>query len=142
MERGKTMEVFLRRISTIFSAGALGGLVNSVALWALGMYGITAMIGVKLAPKLVPMWLYPRIVWGGLWGLLFLIPLFKHSPLKRGVLLSLGPTAMQLFVVFPHKAYKGYLGLELGGMTPVLVIVLNAVWGISAAYWLSMIGEE
>jgi hypothetical protein len=27
-------------------------------------------------------------------------------------------------------------------MTPVLVIVLNAVWGIAAAYWLSMIGEE
>ena len=136
------MEVFLRRISLIFSAGALGGLVNSIALWALGMYGINAMIGVKLAPKLVPMWLYPRIVWGGLWGLLFLIPLFKHSPFKRGVIYSLAPTAMQLFVVFPHKAYKGYLCLELGGMTPVLVIVLNAVWGVAAAYWLGLIGEE
>ena len=136
------MEVFLRRISTVFSAGALGGLVNSLALWVLGMYGITAMIGVKLAPRLVPMWLYPRIVWGGLWGLLFLIPLFKHSPFKRGILFSLGPTVMQLFVVFPFKAYKGYLGLELGSMTPVLVVVLNAVWGISAAYWLSLIGEE
>ena len=136
------MEVFLRRISTIFSAGALGGLVSSVTLWALGRFGITAMIGVNMAPKLVPMWLYPRIVWGGLWGALFLIPLFKHSPLKRGVILSLGPTVLQLFILFPHKAYKGYLGLELGGMTPVLMIVLNAVWGIAAAYWLSMIGEE
>ena len=136
------MEVFLRRISTIFSAGALGGLVSSVTFWALGRFGITAMIGVNMAPKLVPMWLYPRIVWGGLWGVLFLIPLFKHSPIKRGVILSLGPTALQLFVWFPHKAYKGYLGLELGGMTPVLVFVLNAVWGISAAYWLSVTGEE
>jgi hypothetical protein len=27
-------------------------------------------------------------------------------------------------------------------MTPVLVVVLNAVWGIAAAYWLSLIGEE
>ena len=136
------MEVFLRRISLIFSAGALGGLVSSVALWALGRFGITAMIGVNMAPKLVPMWLYPRIVWGGLWGALFLIPLFRHSLLKRGVIFSLVPTAMQLFVWFPHKAYKGYLGLELGGMTPVLVIALNAVWGIAAAYWLGMIGEE
>jgi len=136
------MEVFLRRVSLIFSAGALGGLANSFALWALGRFGVTAMIGVKLAPRLVPMWLYPRIVWGGLWGLLFLIPLFKHSPFKRGILFSLGPTVMQLFVVFPFKAYKGYLGLELGSMTPVLVVVLNAVWGISAAYWLSLIGEE
>jgi hypothetical protein len=136
------MEVFFRRITIIFSAGALGGLVNSVALWLLGRLGITAMIGVSIAPKLVPMWLYPRIVWGGLWGLLFLVPLFKRSPFKRGVLLSLGPTAMQLFLVFPYKAYKGYLGLELGTLTPVLVVVLNAVWGIAAAYWLSIIGEE
>jgi len=30
----------------------------------------------------------------------------------------------------------------VGGMTPVLVVLLNAVWGISAAYWLSMLGEE
>jgi hypothetical protein len=136
------MEVFLRRISLVFSAGALGGMVNSAALWALGRFGVTAMIGVNMAPRLVPMWLYPRIVWGGLWGLLFLVPLFRHSPFKRGVILSLAPTAMQLLVVFPYKAYKGYLGLELGGMTPVLVVVLNAVWGIAAAYWLSLIGEE
>lgn len=136
------MEVFLRRVSLIFSAGALGGLVNSVSLWVMGRYGITAMMGVKIAPKLVPMWLYPRIVWGGLWGFLFLIPILRYSPFKRGVLFSLGPTAVQLLVLFPFKAYKGYFGLELGGMTPVLVIVLNAVWGVSAAYWLSMIGEE
>ena len=136
------MEVFLRRISLIFSAGALGGLFNSVALWLLGRYGITAMMGVKIAPKLVPMWLYPRIVWGGLWGFLFLIPVLRHSPFKRGVIFSLGPTVIQLFVVFPFKAYKGYLGLELGGMTPVFVVVLNAVWGVAAAYWLSFIGEE
>jgi hypothetical protein len=136
------MEIFLRRISLLFSAGALGGLTNSVALWALGRFGVTAMIGVKMDPKLVPMWLYPRIVWGGLWGLLFLIPMFKHSPFKRGVLVSLAPTVMQLFVLFPFRAYKGYLGLELGTMTPVLVVILNAVWGITAAYWLSLLGEE
>lgn len=136
------MKIFLRRLSVIFSAGALGGLVNSVTLWLLGRFGITAMIGVKIAPKLVPMWLYPRVVWGGIWGLLFLLPVFKGSPVRRGVLLSLGPTAVQLFVVFPFKALKGYLGLELGGMTPLLVFLLNAVWGVAAAYWLRMIGEE
>ena len=136
------MEVFLRRVSLLFSAGALGGLINSVSLWALGRFGITAMMGVKLAPRFTPMWLYPRMVWGGIWAALFLIPVLKHSPFKRGVLFSLGPTVVQLLVIFPHKAYKGYLGLELGGLTPELVIVLNAVWGIAAAYWLSMLGEE
>jgi hypothetical protein len=136
------MEVFLRRISLVFSAGIVGGLINSVALWALGSFGVTAMMGIKLAPKLTPMWLYPRMVWGGIWAAMFLIPVFKNSPLKRGVLYSLGPTIVQLLVIFPHKAYKGYLGLELGGLTPVLVVVLNALWGITAAYWLSVLGEE
>lgn len=136
------MEVFLRRVSLVFSAGALGGLANSLVLWVLGRAGVTGMVGVALAPKLVPMWLYPRIVWGGIWGLLFLLPLLRHSPVKRGILLSLGPTVVQLFVVFPFKAFKGYLGLELGGMTPVFVVVLNAVWGVTAAYWLTMMREE
>jgi len=136
------MEVFLRRMSLLFSAGAAGGLVSSVVLWALGRLGITAMLGVSLAPRLTPAWLYPRIVWGGIWAALFLIPLFKNSPVKRGVLLSLAPSAALLFVVFPHQAYKGYLGLQLGGLTPVLMVVLNAIWGITAAMWLSMLGEE
>jgi hypothetical protein len=136
------MEVFLRRLSMLFSAGAVGGLVSSTVLWALGRFGITSMIGVDLAPRLTPAWLYPRIVWGGIWAVLFLIPVFKNSPVKRGMLLSLGPTAGLLFVVFPHQAYKGYLGLELGGLTPVLIVVLNAIWGITAAAWLSVLGEE
>ncbi len=136
------MTQFFRRLTIIFSAGAFGGLINSLALWALGELKITAAMGVKIAPNITPVWLYPRIVWGGLWGVLFLIPLFRGSSFKRGVLFSLGPTLVQLLVVFPQKAHKGLLGLDLGAMTPVIVVVLNAVWGIAAAYWLRGIGEE
>jgi len=136
------MTQFFRRLTVLFSAGAFGGLANSVALWALGELGINAALGVKLAPNLSPEWLYPRIVWGGLWGILFLLPLFRGSAIKRGFILSLGPTMGQLFIVFPQMARKGIMGLELGTMTPVVVVVLNAVWGICAAYWLRGIGEE
>ena len=136
------MEVFLRRISLLFSAGAVGGLVSSAVFWLLGRFGITQMIGVHLAPKLTPAWLYPRLVWGGIWAALFLIPILKNATVKRGLLFSLAPSAALLFVWFPHQAYKGYLGLELGGLTPVLILVLNAVWGITAAAWLSVLGEE
>jgi len=136
------MTQFFRRLTVLFSAGAFGGLVNSLALWALGEFRITAALSVKMAPDLTPGWLYPRIVWGGLWGVLFLLPLFRGSAFKRGFLLSLGPTLIQLFVVFPQVARKGIMGLELGTMTPVLVVFLNAVWGICAAYWLRGIGEE
>jgi len=90
---------------------------------------------VSIAPALTPGWLYPRIVWGGIWGALFLLPL-KGGPATRGIIWSIGPTLVQLFVVFPYKAGKGMMGLELGTLTPLIVVILNIVWGIAAAYYL------
>ena len=131
-----------RKLSMYFSAGALGGLINSVALWVFGSLGLTASLGVRLAPSFTVPWLYPRIVWGGIWGAAFLVPVSKGFPLRRGFLLSLAPTAFQLFYVFPRMAHKGMFGFDLGTMTPAFVIVFNAVWGITAAYWLRYVRED
>jgi hypothetical protein len=130
------MENSARKLSMVFGAGCLGGLVNSLAVWLCGMYGITAALGVKIAPQLSAAWLYPRIVWGGLWGFLFLLPLLRRKFLIQGLIFSLGPTLVQLFVVFPLKANKGVMGLDLGTLTPLAVVVFNAVWGLTAAIWL------
>ena len=124
------------KLSMVFAAGCLGGLVNSLAVWLSGMYGISAAIGVKIAPQLSAAWLYPRIVWGGIWGLLFLLPLLRRKFLAQGLIYSLGPTLVQLFVVFPMKANKGVMGLDLGDLTPLAVVVFNAVWGVTASFWL------
>jgi hypothetical protein len=113
--------------------------MNSVALWALGATGITEVLGVRMAPTFTPQWLYPRLVWGGMWGMLFLIPVLRRSIVKRGFLFSLGPTVVQLFVVFPEKAGLGVMGLELGTLTPAFVVLLNAIWGICAAFWLRLV---
>jgi hypothetical protein len=136
------MKKLARRLTLVFSAGCFGGLVNSLTLWFLGEYGVTADIGVKIAPRLTATWLYPRLVWGGLWGFLFVLPLLRGSHLLRGVVLSLGPSVIQLLVVFPHITHKGLMGLKLGVMTPVLVLFLNAVWGVSTVLWLSFINEN
>mgnify|MGYP001053846054 CR=1 FL=1 len=120
----------------VFAAGNLGGLVNSVALWLFGLLGINAALGVALAPALTASWLYPRLVWGGIWGFLFLLPLFKGQWFTKGFLLSLGPTLVQLFLVFPYQAHKGMMGLELGTLMPLLVVFYNAIWGWTAALWL------
>jgi hypothetical protein len=125
-----------KNISMVFAAGCLGGLVNSLAVWIFGDLGINAALGVKIAPALTPQWLYPRIVWGGIWGFLFLLPLMRSRILSRGIIFSLGPTLVQLFVVFPLKAGKGYMGLDLGTLTPLLVFIFNAIWGITTAIWL------
>jgi hypothetical protein len=131
----KTEANVFKKINIVFSAGCFGALVNSIALWAVGAYGVTAAIDVNIAPRLSPSWLYPRIVWGGIWGLLFLLPLLRNRLLSRGLILSLGPTLIQLIVVFPN-AGKGMMGLKLGLLTPLVVVALNAVWGISTALWL------
>jgi hypothetical protein len=135
------MKKFLKHTTMAFGAGCLGGLVNSLCLWLMGLYGIPRSVGVNLAPALTPGWLYPRVVWGGIWGGLFLLPLLRNSPIKRGLIISLGPTLVQLMVVFPHHTPHGIMGMGLGALTPVFVIVLNGVWGIVAALWIHQVGE-
>jgi hypothetical protein len=130
-----------RRVSLVFGAGVLGGFVNSLAVWAGGAYEIAQLIGVRIAPALTPTWLYPRLVWGGIWGGLFLLPLLRSNPFKRGLLLGLGPTIVQLFVIFPSQTTHGQMGLALGTFTPLVVVAFNSIWGISAALWLRCTGE-
>jgi hypothetical protein len=135
------MKRLLRKSTILFSSGCLGGIVNSLVVWIFGAKGITASLGVKIAPDLTATWLYPRMVWGGIWGFLFLLPLLRKSVYWQGLLYSLGPTLVQLFVVFPAKTGKGMMGLELGGLTPLFVVFFNAVWGVSTAMWLRLVKE-
>jgi hypothetical protein len=123
----------MKKMMVCFSAGCLGALANSLVVWQFGELGIARWAGVSIAPSLTPGWLYPRIVWGGIWGLLFILPLLKSRFLLKGTLLSLLPTAVQLFFIFPYQAHKGMAGLSLGMWTPAFVLVYNWVWGVVAA---------
>ena len=122
--------------SLTFAAGVLGGLANSLVLWFCGAFGINQLLGVALAPKLTAAFLYPRLVWGGLWGFLFLLSFPRLAYPSRGLIYSLGPSLVQIFIVFPSVAHKGVGGIELGYLTPLLVLFFNAVWGLVAAIWL------
>ena len=134
------MRRFLDRAAVSFAAGAFGGLVNSLVVWAAGAYGLTAHIGVAIAPALTASWLYPRVVWCGLWGFLFLMPP-RGSWWLRGLVISLAPTAFALFYVLPYLTGHGLFGLRLGALTPAFVLAANAVWGLTAAWLLRMTGR-
>lgn len=123
----------MKNILVFFAAGCLGGLANSLTVWIFGDLGITSSLGVAISPSLTPDWLYPRIVWGGIWGLTFVLPIFKSNLFLKGTLLSLLPTIVQLFVVFPYQANKGMAGIELGLYTPAFVLFFNWVWGVFTA---------
>ena len=126
----------VKEVSLTFAAGVLGGLANSLTVWLFGLVGLNQLLGVSLAPALTPAWLYPRLVWGGLWGWLFLLRFPRLTYLSRGLVFSLGPSLVQIFLVFPLKAQKGVGGIELGYLTPLLVLFFNAVWGLVTALWL------
>ncbi len=123
----------MKTLLIFFAAGCLGALANSLVVWQFGQLGFNSLLGVSIMPGLTPSWLYPRLVWGGLWGLLFILPMMPSRLLLKGSILSLFPTVVQLFVVFPLKAHKGIAGLELGMFTPVVVLFFNWVWGVVTA---------
>lgn len=132
------MNIDFNLVSLTFAAGCVGGLANSVAVWGMGKSGVTQKMGVSIAPEWSPAWLYPRIVWGGLWGFLFLLPYLQGSVFLRGLIFSLAPTLVVLTLVFPYQAKKGFLGLQLGKMTPVFALIVNGIWGIATAWWLTL----
>lgn len=123
----------MKKTLIFFAAGCLGALANSLVVWVFGDLGLTKSLGVSISPSLTASWLYPRIVWGGIWGLIFFLPLLNSKPLAKGSILSLFPTIVQLFIIFPYKANKGVAGMELGVFTPVFVLVFNWVWGVVTA---------
>jgi hypothetical protein len=124
----------IRKISGAFTGGAVGALIDSFNIWLLGQAGITAMLGIGLRPQFTAPWLYPRLVWGGLWAMLLILPFLRQKTALRGILMSLFPTAMVLTVGFPEMGL-GMLGLKAGLLTPVLVLLLNCIYGLVASFW-------
>jgi len=124
----------IRKISGSFTGGAVGGLVDSANILLLGKFGITGMLGVSMAPQFSAPWLYQRMIWGGIWMLPLMLPVWQKRTVLRGCVFSLLPSAMMLFMVLPGMG-KGMAGLGFGTLTPLVVVVLNFIYGIVAAYW-------
>lgn len=119
----------IRRVGMAYFGGAVGALVSSIALWLAGRAALTALIGVSIAPSLTTAWIGPRILEGGLWGLAYPFLLRRGlPPVRSGLLLSLGPSLAELFWIFPRSGHQ-MLGVDLGPLTPVVVLVENAIWG-------------
>jgi hypothetical protein len=133
------MNIF-EKLSVAFAAGTFGGIANGLIVWGFGVLGIAQALGVAIAPPLAKPFIYNKLVWGGIWGFAFLIPMMHGKPWLRGLVISLGPSIVMLLVVFPMVLGKGVLGLTLGALTPVLVLIYNAVWGLAAVWWLKRVG--
>ncbi len=125
-----------RRLSLYFSAGAIGGIVSAIFLWFLAASGAMDHFDVSMKPQFTQEWAYLHLVHGGLWGFLFFIPFLDRLPLVKGLALSLIPTLVTLFVLFPIFQNKGTMGVHLGDLTWAAVACIQAVWGTMAGLWL------
>lgn len=121
-----------------FAAGCLGGFAYCLVMWLFSRYGITQSLGVNLHGSMSPHWVYPRIVWGGLWGLLFLLPIMSSSLFMRSLVMSLIPALVQLFIIYPFYTGHGVAGLKLGLLTPVLVWFFFWCWAFTTVVTLRM----
>jgi hypothetical protein len=124
----------LRRINGGLAGGVIGTLAGGLAVWLLWKTGAAAWLDIHVPTRASSMQLYQTLVWGGLCGLLFLLPFWENRPVLRGIFLSLVPATLLLFVVLPAMG-KGAFGLELGVLAPLLIAVLSFVWGIAASLW-------
>lgn len=123
----------MKNLPLYFVAGCFGALINTLAIWLCDNFGIIEAVQVDMQPSYTEAWFYRRIVWGGICGLLFLLPIGKSNLFLKGTLLSLVPSLFQLLYVHPYINGTGFGGLALGTMTPALVLFFNWVWGIATA---------
>lgn len=131
----------LRKLMVVYAGGAAGGLANSIVVWLFVQYKVTDQLSVNIHPAFTPAWLYPRLVWGGIWGVLFLLPYRNRSVIIRGLLYSLGPSLLQLLYIFPFKQQVGWFGVQLGEWTFLYVLFFNAIWGLVAAVFIVVASE-
>ena len=123
----------LHLLAVCFCSGLLGALASGLLLWLAAKLGVLKLAGVTLIPQFTAAWFYPRLVWGGLWGLVYFLAVGPtHSRqrwARRGMLISLLPTAFELLVVFPYFRGLGLFGQQLGRLTPAVIVLVNLAWG-------------
>ena len=123
----------MKNLLVVFAAGCLGALVQVIAMHLATRYGLIHALNVQPSGSLSPYWVYPRIVWGGLWGFVFLLPVLASSIFMRSFVLCLIPTGVQLFVLYPFYEGKGVAGLSLGMLTPFVVLFFYWVWALTVS---------
>ncbi len=113
-----------------------------------------AALGVKIAPAFTPAWLYQRLVWGGLWGWLFLLPVNRAILPGAGPALQPGAQSGTASGGLSLPGPKGIIGAAVGLSDPGLhtflqcglganhrLVVDNDRTPVAPAPWYSCLGS-
>ncbi len=117
-----------RQLSLAFAAGAVGVLALVLFLWALREAGVMTSLGVRVPAPKMPDFLYSRIVWGGIWAFLFVLPILHKQWFWRGI--AVGVLASLASIFYFNPAWKNAAFTFV-----ILIFVANAIWGVVASGW-------
>lgn len=116
-----------RKLPIVFASGAFGGFVEALTYYIFSLTGIVTLFGMPAVSGWKPEMVYRPVVWGGLWGIVFFIPLLDEIYILKGVILSLLPTLAAWFIFIPARMP---VNMRPGLRGLLLIIVQNAIWGI------------
>ncbi len=141
---------FWQKMSLAFTAGAIGAVANVVFVAIVAAVGITALLGIDSPRPSMPAFLYKQVVWGGLWGLVLVLPLLRGKWWLRGLVLGFFASLATMLIFLPRIqlpagapfASPGLFGLGWGEMMPLLILVANSVWGLTAAWWYARMSAD
>jgi len=125
----------LQRVAICFPAGVIGALAVVLFSHVLFRLGLSATLGVEAPVSLKAPDIYRPLFWGGLWGIPFglLIKIAWKRLYLFGLLYFLAPV-LALFTIFLPLAGAGFFGLERGGSSLTLYLLLvNLPFGIIMA---------
>lgn len=127
----------LRNILSAFGAGAAGGISNVVFLVVAAAVGLPALFGLTLPNFGTAAFLYKQMVWGGLWALVFLLPVVPRNWVTRAIIVALASASLTFFVFFPMGTTDGkgpgIAGLNIGTLMPVYVIFADLAYAFVAS---------
>ena len=118
----------VNKLSCAFTAGVLGAIVLDIA--ATLIYGMPKDYGDFKAS------LYKYCIWGGIWGLLLLIPLWKEHWFVRGSIIGIIVILFNYLVLSPLGG-QGVFSSHLP-VSQALGNLLHYVWGLAAAWWFNL----
>jgi hypothetical protein len=127
------MAIF-RLLTLGFGAGAFGACILAIVSAILNALRIQELIGLPPPPtpdSYLPL-LYRIIVWGGIWGLLFVVPVMNRMWWLKGMIIGALATLAILFYFNP--------AVTTPPMRLVYAFFLNTIiWGTAAGAWWALV---
>lgn len=133
----------LNRVLQVFLAGAVASLATALLILLCSVSGLFALLGVPVDNSAAGIaWYLGRMLFGGLWALLFLVPLMSaKEQWVRGLVVAIGPIAYFWFFAWPMEG-RGILGLASGPLLPLSALFFWALWGVMAGLWLDRVTKN